>query len=124
ARLAVSSPIPALPPITTTVCPSNSGSRRVGVAAVAPVMTPPMAAVRASSCRRCDHAAEGLQRTDVDLREGGERLDGVAQDVVGYPYADGQGGLLQPFARLGTEGVRAGQHVAVAEEGSVRRRRG
>jgi hypothetical protein len=28
ARRAVSSPMPALPPITTTVCPRSSGSRR------------------------------------------------------------------------------------------------
>ena len=32
ARRAVSSPMPALPPITTTVCPGKSGSRAAGEA--------------------------------------------------------------------------------------------
>jgi hypothetical protein len=41
ARRAVCSPIPALPPITTTVCPANSGSRWAGTSVVAPVMIPP-----------------------------------------------------------------------------------
>jgi len=35
-------PMPALPPITTTVCPSSSGSRWVGEAVVAVLMIPPL----------------------------------------------------------------------------------
>jgi hypothetical protein len=42
ARRAVSSPMPALPPITTTVCPTSSGSRWGFIAGVAVVMIPPM----------------------------------------------------------------------------------
>src|SRR5262245_25244799 len=38
ARRAVSSPMPALPPITTTVCPRSSGSRRMGETVVAVLM--------------------------------------------------------------------------------------
>jgi hypothetical protein len=44
-RLAVSSPIPELPPITTTVCPRSRGPRRVGETVFAVVM--------ASSDGRC-----------------------------------------------------------------------
>src|ERR1700679_3093710 len=40
ARLAVASPMPELPPITTTVCPSSSGSRCGGGAAVVVSMVP------------------------------------------------------------------------------------
>jgi hypothetical protein len=42
ARRAVSSPIPALPPITTTVWPSSSGWRWMGPTAGAVVMIPPV----------------------------------------------------------------------------------
>src|SRR5262249_25892643 len=38
ARRAVSSPMPALPPITTTVCPRSSGSRWMGETVVAVLM--------------------------------------------------------------------------------------
>jgi hypothetical protein len=41
ARPAVSSPMPALPPITTTVCPASSGSRSVEARVVELVMIPP-----------------------------------------------------------------------------------
>jgi hypothetical protein len=54
ARRAVSNPIPALPPMTTTVCPSSSGSRRVdetGVEMVmnSPLVTPPLLVLFAES---------------------------------------------------------------------------
>jgi hypothetical protein len=39
ARLAVSSPMPALPPIRTTVCPSSSASRRIADDVVDVLMT-------------------------------------------------------------------------------------
>src|SRR5579862_103872 len=42
ARRAVSSPMPALPPIKTTVCPASSGSRLIRVAVVAVLMIPPI----------------------------------------------------------------------------------
>src|SRR5262249_28808228 len=42
ARRAVSNPIPALPPITTTVCPGSSGARRPGESVVAGLMEPPI----------------------------------------------------------------------------------
>ena len=41
ARRAVSSPIPALPPITTTICPMSSGSRWTATTVVAVLMIPP-----------------------------------------------------------------------------------
>jgi hypothetical protein len=40
ARRVVSSPMPALPPITTTVCPRSSGSGWVGREVASVVMTP------------------------------------------------------------------------------------
>src|SRR5213079_273412 len=98
ASLAVSRPMPALPPITTTVCPRKAGSPRVGGAAVSVVI------VLLSSVRRRrsrgygpglgrDLTAERLQRLDVDLREGRKRLDRVAQDIDRNLGADGEGGL-------------------------------
>ena len=75
-----------------------------------------------------DLAAQRLQRGDVDLGEGGERLDDVAQHVERHAGADGQRGLLQPLAGLGAERVGAGQPLAVAQQGQearwTRRRRG
>ena len=123
ARLAVSRPMPALPPITTTVWPSSSGSRLVGAVGVAVVIASPSVSLPSAAPRRpaCDAAAisraERLQRVDVDLREGREGLDGVAQHVERDARADGERGLLEPLACLGAEGVGAGQPLAVAEEG-------
>ena len=124
ARRAVSSPMPALPPITTTVWPSSSGSRPVGWATscgahrLSLLVRPPSAVSRPrrrpGRCR--DLAAERLQRVDVDLREGRERLDRVAQHVERDAGADRQRRLLQPLARLGAERVGAGQPLAVAEQ--------
>src|ERR1700689_485917 len=42
ARRAVSNPMPALPPITTTVCPASSGWCRTGTGRLALVMIPPL----------------------------------------------------------------------------------
>ncbi len=49
ARRAVSSPMPALPPITTTVCPSSSGSCWAGETVAAVAMAPPMTFSASSS---------------------------------------------------------------------------
>ena len=49
ARRAVSSPMPALPPITTTVCPRSSGSRRMGEALVSVLMIPPISSLKLRS---------------------------------------------------------------------------
>jgi hypothetical protein len=58
ARRAVSSPIPALPPITTSVRPRSSGTRRPGEAVVPGLMIPPrVGSVRptpAPACFRTD----------------------------------------------------------------------
>ena len=64
-----------------------------------------------------DLVVQGLERGDVDLGEGGEGLDDVAQHLQRHAGADGQGGLLQPLAGLGAERVGAGQALAVAEQG-------
>src|ERR1700684_4090849 len=64
-----------------------------------------------------DLPVERVQRRDVDLGEGGEGLDDIAQYVDRYPGADGQRGLLQPLACLGAERVGAGQPLAVAAQG-------
>src|SRR5580704_18364066 len=46
--------MPALPPITTTVCPRSSGSRRTGTAVVAVLIIPPETRDRESRRReRC-----------------------------------------------------------------------
>src|SRR4051794_8977690 len=66
---------------------------------------------------RADLATELLQSADVDLRERRERLDRVPQHVERDVGADGQCRLLQPFPRLGSERVGAGQSLAVAEQG-------
>ena len=64
-----------------------------------------------------DLAAERFQRVDVDLGEGGEGLDDVAQHLQRHAGADGQRGLLQPLAGLGAERVGAGQPLAVGQQG-------
>ena len=43
--------MPALPPITTTVCPASSGSRWAGTGVVALVMVPPVVVVPATGHR-------------------------------------------------------------------------
>src|SRR3954471_5595020 len=122
ARRAVSRPMPALPPMTTTVCPSSSGRRAMGWATVAVVIVPLLSSAwhgwscaNRLACRR-DVLAECLQPGDVDLREGGERLDRVAEDVERDVRADRQRRLLEPLARLGPERVGTGQPLPVAEE--------
>ena len=57
-----------------------------------------------------------MQSGDEDLRERREGLDGVGEDVEWDVGADSQRRLLQPFARLGTQRVRAGQSLAVTEQ--------
>src|SRR5881227_2425661 len=64
-----------------------------------------------------DLDAERPQRVGIDLGEGGEWLDRVAQHVERYTRADGQRGLLEPLARLWSERVRAREPVAFTEEG-------
>ena len=63
-----------------------------------------------------DLVPKRLQRGDVDLRERGERLNRVAEDIERDAGADRERRLLQPLARLGAERVGAGQPLAVAEE--------
>src|SRR5215217_3034222 len=123
ARRAVSYPIPALPPMTTTVCPSSSASRWLGVTVGAEVIVPPGTGSPRSwrsrpdrPARRGDLGAEGLQPGEVDLREGRERLDRVRQDVERHAGADRERGLLKPLAGLWAERVGAGQPLAVAEQ--------
>ena len=63
ARRAVSSPMPALPPITTTVCPSSSGSRSWALCEcrgviVSPSVSPP-SAVRCRSARTLPRSRRG-----------------------------------------------------------------
>src|SRR3954469_18682742 len=60
--------------------------------------------------------AQRVQRSDVDLREGREGLDGVAQDVERHPCADGERRLLHPFALFGTERIRTCESLAVTEQ--------
>ena len=69
------------------------------------------------SARHADLPAELLERGDVDLREGRERLDRVSQHVERHAGPDRQRGLLHPLAGLRAQGVRAGQQFAVAEQG-------
>src|SRR5260370_26385442 len=52
-----------------------------------------------------DLDAERLQRVDVDLREGGEGLDDIAQHRQRHAGANGQRGLLQPLPGLRAERV-------------------
>src|SRR5271157_1035767 len=70
---------------------------------------------RLARCR--DLAAQRLERGDIDLGEGGEGLDRVAQHLERHAGTDRQRGLLDPLTRLGAQGVRAGQPVTVAEKG-------
>src|SRR5580658_9267207 len=63
-----------------------------------------------------DLAGQCLERVNVDLREGGEGLDDIAQDLQRHARTDGQRGLLHPLASLGAERVAAGQPLAVAEQ--------
>ena len=80
--------MPALPPMTTTICPSS-----------APLMTPTPDAWPAawiSPRTRLDRGAD-------DLREAREGLDRVAQDIDRDPRADRQRHLLQPLAGLGPQ---------------------
>src|SRR3954468_19324539 len=122
ARRAVSRPMPALPPMTTMVCPSSSGWRAMGWATVAVVIGSLLSSAwHGWSCAnglagRRDVLAECLQPGDVDLRERGERLDRVAEDVERDVRADRQRGLLEPLTGLGPERVGTGQPLAVAEE--------
>ena len=81
-----------------------------------PPVRPPSAGRRRPACAAPRSPAQRLQRRDVDLREGRERLDRVAQHVERDVRADGQRRLLQPLARLGPERVGAGQPLAVAEQ--------
>src|SRR6187549_548584 len=69
-------------------------------------------------CRlqRRDLLMQDAQRLDEDLRERRERLDRVAQDVERHAGADGERGLLEPFAGLRAEGVGAREPLAVAEQ--------
>src|ERR1700694_5816464 len=81
ARRAVSSPMPALPPITTTVCPSSSGSRRVGEAVVAVLMIPPNGSAERE--RKRLHAR--IEELDLELSvSDGVRLpDQLIQPLLG-----------------------------------------
>src|SRR5262249_34634148 len=62
ARRAVSSPMPELPPMTTTIWPSNSGSRWV-TAVVAVVMIPPVRGAR-DRIANWDSYSKGYQICD------------------------------------------------------------
>ncbi len=76
ARRAVWSPMPALPPITTTVCPASSGSRRVGTGAVALVMIPPMGGAG-------DRSPGGRRRLRVAIPHRPPHPDRLANGIQG-----------------------------------------
>src|SRR5207245_6561579 len=57
-------------------------------------------------------AAQCLQRVDVDLREGGERLDDIAQYVEPDAGADNRCGLLQPLTGLRAEWLKRYRSLA------------
>src|SRR3954451_17249307 len=61
-----------------------------------------------------DLGAERFERRDVDLRERGEWLDRVAQNLEWHLGADRQRRLLKPLAGLRAERVGAGEALAVA----------
>src|SRR4051812_22638230 len=106
--------MPPLPPITTTsarAAPAHAGWGRCRLRwswFLRRWRSRPDPLARGRDLR-----VERLERGDVDLRERRERLDRVAQDVEGHAGADGERGLLEPFAGLGAEGVCAGQPLAV-----------
>src|SRR5215213_3408673 len=92
ARRAVSSPMPALPPINTTVCPASSGPRPADAGAVALVLT--LVLICLSSRRQARHLcvprsdrlrhlrdlhAQRGQGRLIDPREAGEGLDPVTE---------------------------------------------
>src|SRR5215469_6663344 len=88
ARLAVSSPIPELPPITTTVCPTSCGSRRLRGNVVAVVMVSSRGRCRRWSERRdrgddfvCGHNGTGVVQ-DIDVERGVHLLIRVARGRV------------------------------------------
>src|SRR5262249_13738586 len=64
-----------------------------------------------------DLGVEVAQAVQEGLREGRERLDDVEQDGQRHAGADRDGGLLEPFAGLGADGVGAGEPFAVADDG-------
>ena len=72
--------------------------------------SPPAVACPRSAC-------EVFERLDVDLGEGREGLDRVAQNLDRNASANRQRRLLKPFARLGAERVGACQPLAVSEQG-------
>ena len=65
---------------------------------------------------RSDLLAQFLQRFDVDLGEGRERLNRVGEDVERNVPAYRQRGLLEPLTGLGAERVGACQPCAVAQQ--------
>ncbi len=112
---AVSRPIPALPPITTTVCPSSS--RLAGGAVMTgSAICGSIGLGRSAVALRRSPLRSAFTRRVVDLREARERLDRVAQHVERDVGADRERRLLQPLAGLGPERVGAGQPLAVAEQ--------
>src|SRR5262249_33338747 len=80
ARLAVSSPIPELPPITTTVCPRSWGSRRVGETVLALVMVS-----SSGHCRRWSLTQRSPYRASASTRtaSSGKNLKDLPHVVVG-----------------------------------------
>ena len=108
ARRAVSRPMPALPPMTTTVWPAGRGTGRSDCAS---------GSTEPAACARTRSRHQRLERVHVDLREGREGLDGVDEDVKRDAGADGERGLLEPLARLRAERVGAGEALAVAQQG-------
>src|SRR5262249_50800894 len=92
ARRAVSSPMPALPPITTTVCPRSWGSRGVGETVLAVVI--------ASSGGRCGRRSLTWRSFDAEgaptrTASPGRNLEDLLHAAVG-----GGGGLLRTVAVL------------------------
>src|SRR5918999_1023732 len=111
------------PPNDVTRAAVRSGSVNTAAATapatrLAPTSAPqPSEAARFSTLRaRRDLRAQPHQRVEEDLRERGEGLDHVLHHVQRHPGADGDGRLLEPFARLLPERVRAGEPLAVRDE--------
>src|SRR3954454_1389498 len=92
---------PGAPPAAPTF--EASKCARITVRALAPVIeqAPVLRAGSDQLGRPRDLFVERLQRGEVDLREGGEGLDRVAQHVERDACTDGKRRLLEPLPGLG-----------------------
>src|SRR3954451_8014359 len=131
-RTAMAWPMPELPPVTRTFLPARPGSRLVPGAAVGRgfvMVVAPRWWRSDCSCSGTERAGvtrHGLvlsrpggeleQRVEEGLRERGERLDDVGQQIDRDLRPDGERGLLQPLAGLRAGRVGAGEALAVGDE--------